>query len=108
MFSKAELVDAIDQLKAGKHSIQNCEKLAAVYIVLDHLYGEKPIMNVEYSNDSRIESEIGLYGESKFLKTVAGKSAESVWILIDELVDALAVLNPRLVNSFFEKLNNVR
>lgn len=108
MFSKAELIDAIDQLKAGKHSIQNCEKLAAVYIVLDHLYGEKPIMNMGYSNDSKIESEIGSYGESKFLKTIAGKSAKDVWILIDELVDALTILNPKLVNNFFEKLNSVK
>ena len=107
MFSEAELIDAIDQLKAGKHSIQNCEKLAAVYIVLDHLYGERLVMDTGYSN-SKDESKIGLYGESKLLKTVAGKSAENVWILIDELIDALMVLNPRLVNNFFEKLNNVR
>lgn len=109
MFTKAELLDAIDQIESGKHSIQNCERLAAIYTVLDHLYKDEPIMvDTGYSNDNRIETEIGLYGESKFLETIAGKSAEDVWLLMDELVDALTVLNPRLINNFFEKLNNLK
>lgn len=107
MFSKAELIDAIDQLNNGKHSIQNCERLAAIYIVLDHLYGEEKPMITGYSNDNRIESEVGLYGDSEFLKTIAGKSAQDTWLLMDELVEAVQVFNPRLMNSFFEKLNNL-
>ena len=69
MFTEAELLDAIDQITSGKHSIQNCERLAAIYTVLDHLYGkETPIMiDTGYSNDSKIETEVGQYGESKIL-----------------------------------------
>ena len=109
MFTEAELIDAIDQIEQGKHSIQNCERLAAIYTVLDHLYGkEKPIMvDTGYSNDSKIETEIGYYGESEFLKNVVGKPAKEAWLLMDELVEALYVLNPRLINNFFEKLNNL-
>ena len=107
MFTKVELEDAINELTDGKHSIQNCEKLAAIYTVLDHLYGEKPIMEISYSNDNKIESEIGLYGSSKFLKTVSGKSSKEIWLLMDELVEALTVLNPRLISGFYEKLNNL-
>ena len=109
MFTEAELIDAIDQIESGKHSIQNCERLAAIYTVLDHLYGkERPIMvDTGYSNDSKIETEIGQYGESKFLTMVAGKSAKEAWLLMDELVEALIVLNPRLMNNFFEKLNKI-
>lgn len=107
MFTKVELEDAVNELLDGKHSIQNCEKLAAVYIVLDHLYGEQLITDIGYSNDNRIESEIGLYGTSKFLKAIAGKSSKETWLLINELIDALMVLNPRLISSFFEKLDNI-
>ena len=109
MFTKAELLDAINELCDGKHSIQNCEKLAAVYIVLDHLYGEEKQMQEisGYSNDNKTESSIGLYGESNFLKAIAGKSAKEVWLLMDELVEASQVLNPRLMSNFFEKLNNL-
>ena len=104
MFTKAELIDAIDQIEQGKHSIQNCERLAAIYTVLDHLYGERLTMP-QYSNDNKIESEIGLYGESMFLRSIAGKSSKDVWLLMNELVDALLVLNPKLINNFMDKLN---
>ena len=109
MFTKAELIDAIEQIEHGKHSIQNCERLASIYTVLDHLYGEpKEIMMMpQYSNDSKIESEVGLYGESNFLKHVAGKSAKEAWLLMDELVEALLVLNPRLISNFMDKLNKL-
>ncbi len=109
MFTEAELLDAVNELCDGKHSIQNCEKLAAVYIVLDHLYGEeKRVQELSgYSNDNKIESSIGLYGESDFLKAIAGKPAREAWLLMDELIEAMLVLNPRLTNNFFEKLNNL-
>ena len=106
MFTEAELIDAIEQIENGKHSIQNCERLAAIYTVLDHLYGEQKPM-IEVSHDNKVESKVGLYGKTDFLKTVAGKSAKDAWLLMDELVEALFVLNPRLANNFFEKLNNL-
>jgi len=106
MFTEAELVDAINQINEGKHSIQNCERLAAIYTVLDHLYGiQRPM--VEVSHDNKIESEVGLYGKSEFLELIAGKPAKEAWLLMDELVEALQVLNPRLMNNFFEKLNKL-
>lgn len=108
MFTYAELIDAIDQIEQGKHSIQNCERLAAIYTVLDHLYGKEKPMMVEVSHDNKIETEVGHYGVSNFLESVAGKSAKEAWLLMDELVDALIVLNPRLMNNFFEKLNNLK
>lgn len=107
MFTQAELEDAVNELTSGKHSIQNCEKLAAVYTVLDHLYGEKPLIDMGYSNDNRIESEVGLYGNSKFLEAIVGKSSKDAWLLMDELIEAITILNPRLMNNFFEKLNNL-
>lgn len=106
MFTQAELEDAVNELLDGKHSIQNCERLAAVYIVLDHLYGEEKPM-IQASNDNKTESEIGYYGASDFLKTVAGKSAKEVWRLMDELVEAVTVLNPRLMSNFYDKLERI-
>ena len=104
MFTKAELLDAIDQLMDGKHSIQSCEKLAAIYTVMDHLYAP----DVGYSNDNKVIAEtkpvIGYYGDSDFLLAIEGKNPEQVWPLIDELIEALSVLNPRLLSNFFDKL----
>lgn len=106
MFTRAELIDAINEFEGGRHSIQNCEKLAAIYTVLDHL--NEPDYDRGYSGDSKVNTEIGVYGDSEFLNMVAGKPPEKVWQLIDELVDALGVLNPRLQTNFMDKLRALR
>lgn len=108
MFTKAELIDALDEINNGKHSIQNCERLAAIYTVLDHLY-EEPKMDIGYSYDNKVDAEtlIGNYGSSEFLRTVAGKPAQEVWRLINELIDAVSVFNPRLADNFIDKLNEI-
>lgn len=31
-----------------------------------------------------------------------------VWILMDELIDALAVLNPKLLKNFYTKLSEIK
>lgn len=107
MYTKAELISAIEELTEGKHTIQNCERLASVYTVLDHLYGAPSLSGA--SHDSKIETEtiIGSYGNSQFLETVSGLPSEKVWPLIDELVEAINVLNPRLASSFLSKLHDL-
>ena len=108
MFTKAELIDAINEIEGGKHSIQNCERLAAIYTVLDHLYEEKPDVGYSYENRVEAETVVGNYGDSELLKSVAGKSPKEVWKLINELVEAVDVFNPRLINNFYDKLNDIK
>lgn len=111
MFTKAELLDAINDLEGGRHSIQNCEKLAAIYTVLDHLYPEECNDKSNYfSNYSgalepvSIESKIPGYGETDFLQAIKGKDAEGMWLLMDELMTTLAVINPRLYDGVMRKI----
>ncbi len=103
MFTHAELVDAIDEIAQGKHSIQNCERLAAIYTVLDHLY---PKEEVRYYSDSGTEADptVGNYGSSEFLVKVSGRNAEDMWLLMDELMTTLAVINPRLYDGVMRKI----
>ena len=60
MFTKYELLDGVNEIMEGKHTIQNCERLAAIYTVLDHLYpenAEKTALNVQnegYSYDNKV------------------------------------------------------
>lgn len=107
MLTKVELLSAIEELLDGKHTVQNCERLAAVYTVLDHLYPEDTDVFRGYSNDSGPEPQpiIGNYGNSDFLNAIAGKNAESVWLIVDELMDAVSVLNPNLYRSVLRRIN---
>lgn len=107
MFTKVELIDAINELEQGKHSIQNCEKLAAIYTVLDHLYpDESSEFDRGYSGSAepKAESIVGDYGETEFLKAVKYQDSEEMWLLMDELMSTLLVVNPRLYDSVMRKI----
>ena len=93
MFSEAELKGFINELSEGKHSYQNCERLAAVYTVMDHLY----------SNDDGI----GDYGESEFLQSIKGKDEREVFCLLDELLHIISAMNPRLYDSLIAKIEGI-
>ena len=104
MFTREELVDAVNQISASSHhSIQNCEKLAAIYTVLDHL---SPQSVTGYSYEDKSEKEvIGKYGDSEFLQSIVGKDSRSVWRLVDEMVEAVAVFNPKLYRAFLSRIS---
>lgn len=102
MYTQAELQDAIDQLQEGKHSIANCERLAAVYTVLDHINPD--FRGYSFDNGDKTEPTVGYYGKSEFLQAVQGKSEAEIWRLIDELMETLSVVNPRLYDSVMRRL----
>lgn len=95
MLSRRELDAAIAECENASTSYQNCQKLATLYTVYDHLYTQK--------NTSE-ETIIGDYGDSEFLMSVRSKRAEDIWIIIDELMDALKVTNPRLYDGVMRKI----
>lgn len=99
MLSKRELVDAINELEESPRSYQDCAKLATFYSLYDHLY---PEVMQGYSGQAEI---VGGYGDSEFLRAIADKDAAFAWGLMDELMSAVKVLNPRLYDSVLRKLN---
>ena len=103
---KSELVEAKERLlNEEKSTFQNCEKLAAVCTVLDHCYPENvPIFERSYSGDNN--NTVGNYGDSEFLREVEGMNPQKIFSLVDELVTATMVYNPRLYRAFMRKLTN--
>ena len=103
MYTQAELVDAINELHNGSHTFQNCNKLAAAYVVLDHIS-----QNQGYSTETpKIEvksDSVDQYGDSEFLYSIKGKSNSDLWLIMDELMTTLEILNPRLYNSVMDKI----
>ena len=100
MITRQEIEEAIQECEAARSSYQTCEKLATLYTVYDHLFAEP-----QYSYAERTEeSVIGDYGDSEFLRIVRGRKAEDVWPVMDELMEALLVTNPRLYNGVIRKI----
>lgn len=101
MFSKSQLLDAIDELEQAPATYQNAEKLATFYTLYDHLFIQKEPMN-------RIESvkevTIDRYGDSEFLEAISDKKPDEVWLVMDELMATLQALNPRLYQATIDRI----
>ncbi len=101
MFSKNELLDAIDDLEMAPATYQNAEKLATFYLLYDHLYCRKePVNLVETTREVTIDR----YGDSEFLEAITDKNPEDIWMVMDELMSALQALNPRLYQATLDRI----
>lgn len=111
MITEKDLQDAIAECQGVRHpSASTCIKLAAFFTIYDHLYPknlEPPIKSLDaYSYQSKNEEVVSEYGDSEFYKVIAGRDADKMWEIINELMDTLAILNPKLYNSVIEKLRD--
>lgn len=87
MISKRELEQAIQECENAKVSYQTCEKLATFYTVYDHLCKGEP-------------ADI----PQKFADVANGKSADEIWNILGELVDAVQAIHPKLYQNFIDKM----
>lgn len=97
MLSKRDIERAINECESSISSYDDCKKLATFYAIYDHLYSEDAVNQSE-------EIFVGDYGDSDFLKAISGKSAERMWRIVDELVEAIIVTNPRLYDGVMRKV----
>ena len=55
----------------------------------------------------QVEIYVETNGDSEFLKAVDGRKAERVWKLMDELVEAVKILHPRMYTTFIDKVQDL-
>lgn len=104
MFSKSELLKAIDELEEAPSTFQNAEKLATFYLLYDHLYTEQqPVNRIEPVREVTIDR----YEGSDLYEAISGQNAEDVWKIINELMETLKVLQPKLYEATLERLNDI-
>jgi hypothetical protein len=102
MFSKIELLDAIDEMEEAPSTYQNCEKLATFYSLYDHLYGDKRPM-LETVRQTVVDS----FGDSDFFKAVDGADAEKVFRVLNELMETVRLLQPKLYEATLTELRDL-
>jgi hypothetical protein len=91
--------------------------LADLIIIQDYLFGEptraqevqQPLPMQSYSAPpmEQVETYVETNGDSEFLKVVNGRKAERVWPLINELVEAVKILHPRMYATFIDKVQDL-
>lgn len=101
MPTKEELLKAIDDVSKLPDTYSKCKKLATFYILLNSLYPEE-----DFKNDisTQFQSTIPEFGSSEFLQRIKGHDMGSVFSILDELMDAVKVFNPKLYNNTIQRL----
>ena len=92
--------------------------LAACYILQDHFRDDTKMVETGYSFAAPVERAenyadepsgdppVGDYGESDFLQAVRGKRPADVWAVMDELMETLAAVNPRVYDGVLRQIRS--
>ena len=118
MITEKEVAQAIEECMREPVTGNKRAVLADLIIIQDYLFGEStraqeaphmPIPMQSYSAPpmEQVETYVETNGDSEFLKVVDGRKAEKVWKLIDELVEAVKILHPRMYTTFIDKIQDL-
>ncbi len=96
MITRKDLIEAIEKCQGQKNPNANtCIKLAAYYTILDHT----PEDDFSYSFANRPSSE--------FTSIVKNKRTDDVLIVIDDLMEELQGVAPKLYYETMERLHKI-
>lgn len=105
-----EIEWAISKLESQESSESRYTLLAALYTCRNQILGNtqsEPHI-VAYSGAAAEEAEVlGQYGDSEFLRAAAGKTPAKALAVIDDLLDALRVVNRRAYDNVIRKLEGI-
>ena len=111
MITEKDLHEAIAECQGARNPNANtCIKLAAYYTILQHMYqGQDQPEDSGYSfSGAPEEYTVDYDGSSPFADAIRGKKPNAVLAVMDELMDAVSVLQPRLYDSTMRKIGEVR
>ena len=102
MITEQDLLSAIAECQGQKNPNANtCIKLAAYYTILDHITGNVPesptIPGMSFSGPSSYHSD------SEFMHIIEGIDTDTVMMVIDELMETLKSVQPRLYDAVLRK-----
>ena len=114
MINKEELDRAIAEHESGGASYSNCERLAWLYIIRDHMkegHQDKPAEHREHTAEpyklNAPPDHIKNDGNSDFLKAINGKDTKKVISVMDELMEALQLIQPRMYDAVLIKIKDL-
>lgn len=86
-----------------------CIKLAAFYTIRDAMFPKSPEMTGQgtqerYSYAPAAVSDVEINSNSEFAEMINGRRQKDVWPIIDELMETLHLVQPRLYAAVLEKL----
>ena len=97
MLSLDEINSEIIRLEQRDTTYANCERLAPLYIVRDHLR--------EYTHSD--PQVLKLSEKDEFLKAVNGKNADAVWNIVADMMQVIRSLHPKAYAKMMQDINKL-
>lgn len=103
MIKESDLLEAIAECQGQRNPNANtCIKLAAYYTILDHITGNK---EVEIPDVPKYSFAAKAYeSDSEFWSVASGLDENALMSVIDELMQTLQAVQPRLYDAVMRKL----
>ena len=118
MITEKDLQEAIAECQGQRNpNASTCIKLAAFLTIQRELFGNpeqltdnKPAYSFASAPTETVENTqedvICYHGDSDFLTAIDGKYAQDIWPIMDELMESMAVLQPRIYDQVMRKIRN--
>ena len=117
MITEKEVAQAIEECMRDPITGNKRAVLADLIIIQDYLFGEPtraqevpqsmPMQSYSAPPMEQVEIYVETNGDSEFLKAIDGRKSERVWPLINELVEAVKILHPRMYTTFIDKVQDL-
>jgi hypothetical protein len=109
VITEKDLQEAIAECKGQRNpNASTCIKLAAFYTILDHMYGDdqKEFQSYSFAPIPTQNSMVEYDGTSDFAKRIHDKDSSEMWKLMDDLMDTLSIVNPKLYSSIMARISD--
>ena len=107
MMDLREIEWAISQLEQQESSWTACAKLADLYAIRNQMQGDRPAMAAAPQKSQLPDCQALQPGQSDFLQAVSGKPAQDAWAVMDELMQTLEAIQPRVYTSVMRKIQGI-
>ena len=106
MITEQDLQEAIAECLGQRNpNASTCLKLAAFYTIKNEMFGKKSEPTPAYSYSGPVaEATVDYDGDSEFAGLIDGKNAYNMWSIMDELMNTLSVVEPKLYQAVLRKL----
>ena len=109
MITEKDLQEAIAECQGQRNPNANtCIKLAAFYTIRRELFGEGkdagPLPGYSYAMQTESEPMIMNDSDSEFARVIDGRPQADIWPLMDEMMDTIHAIHPRLYSAVMDRL----
>ena len=109
MITENDLLEAIAECQGQRNPNANtCIKLAAFYTIRRELFGDEknagPLHGYSYAMQTESEPMIENDSDSAFAKAINGRPQKEIWPLMDEMMETIHAIHPRLYAAVMDRL----